>query len=527
LWPRGYESGVEKRFERHESSPEITTGAFMGISLVRRAALAAVFLMGPTALAAQDVVLSAKSGDLKVEGKLIEFDGEFFQVDTKFGPLMVDARTVSCAGDGCPTGEIGVARFAIASDGLLAVSLIEAFALYQGANVEQITGASGTNALTVRSESSGLLAEIAVLASDQVDPYAALSGGADAFVFAADPAPSGVRTQVIGLDAIIFATAVVNPVSTISVAQMRGVLSGEITNWKELGGGDTEINLHVADADLGFQAQIAALGFSPAENVKVQRHGRIKDLADIVAHDPFGLAIVPFSQLRTATAMGLRGTCGMHNRADEFTVQSGSYPMTYTISVAWAAKRLPLFAREFLEFLKTEQAQAVIADLGYVDLGISERGLDAQGQRLANSLLTIGKEVPLADLREMVGIISGADRLSATFRFLPGSTRLDAQSQENADALAAGLILGNYADKIVYLIGFSDGDGRARQNKTLSYQHADAVRAAVVKAAPEDSLNNVIFEVLGYGEASPLVCEDTPADQQINRRVEVWVKDRS
>jgi phosphate transport system substrate-binding protein len=200
--------------------------------------------------------------------------------------------------------------------------------------------------------------------------------------------------------------------------------------------------------------------------------------------------------------------------------------LTYALSVARPAQRLPVFAREFLEFLDGDQARAVLVDLGYGDMGIASRGLEAEGQRLANSMMIIGKEVPLADVREMTAIMSGAQRLSATFRFRVGSTRLDAQSEATARALASGLILGNYADKTIYLIGFSDGDGRARQNKALSKERAEAVRAALIKSAPDGSLDDVIFEVVGYGEASPLVCEDTPADQQINRRVEVWVKDR-
>ena len=78
--------------------------------------------------------------------------------------------------------------------------------------------------------------------------------------------------------------------------------------------------------------------------------------------------------------------------------------------------------------------------------------------------------------------------LSLTFRFEAGSTRLDGPSKENAEALVAGMILGNYADKVVYLMGFSDGDGRARQNKALPKDRAEAVRAELIKAVPEGVL---------------------------------------
>lgn len=478
-------------------------------------------------LAAQEIILSAKSGDLTVEGKLLDFDGEFYKVDTKFGPLTVDARTVTCIGESCPTARDTTAKFSVVSDGPAAQALIEAFALYQGGDVEIATGAQGAQTMIISSEAAGPLAEVQLITPPSNNPYAALKDGADTLVFSTLDAPDPSHTQVIGLDAVVIAASDVNPVDAITISQLRGILAGTITSWKELGAGDSAITLHVSTGDSGFQAHVAALGLAPAAGVVVQEHARMKDMADVVANDPFGIAVLPFSSLRTARAMGLRGSCGMHNTAQVFTLQSGSYPMTYALSVARPAKRLPLFAREFLEFLRSEQAQSVVADLGYADMGIATRGLDSQGQRLANSMMIIGKEVPLADVREMTTIMSGAKRLSATFRFQPGSTRLDVQSRENAESLAAGLILGNYADKIVYLMGFSDGDGRARQNKSLSEKRADAVKAAVIKAAPDGSLADVDFRILGYGEASPLVCEDTAADAQINRRVEVWVKDQA
>ncbi|GGA18564.1 phosphate ABC transporter substrate-binding/OmpA family protein [Neptunicoccus cionae] len=495
-------------------------------SLLCRTGLAALLLGAPAGLAAQELTLSAKSGDLKVEGTLLEYDGEFYRVETEFGPLTVDARTVDCAGDGCPTPQETSARFAIAGDSTVALPLIEAFAIYQGAEVEIITGAEGAQTVEIASEAAGPLATIELAPQDDGDPYSAMRDGSDTLVFSTLQSPDPARTQVIGLDAVVVAASDVNPVDGITMDQMRRVLAGEISNWKDLGGSDSALTLHVANGDGSFQDRLATLGLAPQKGVAVQEHARLKDMADVVANDPFGIAVLPFSQLRTARPMGLRGSCGMYNAAKAFTLQSGSYPMTYGLSVTRPAKRMPLFAREFLEFLRSPQAQAVMTDLGFADMGIATLGLDEQGQRLANSLMIIGKEVPLSDVREMTGIMSGAKRLSATFRFQPGSTRLDAQSRENAEHLAAGLILGNYADKIVYLMGFSDGDGRARQNKSLSKKRAEAVQAALIAAAPDGSLEDVDFRVHGYGEASPLVCEDTAADAEINRRVEVWVKDR-
>ena len=63
---------------------------------LRAAAIAAVCVFTPSIGLTQEIILSAKDDDQKVTGTLIEYDGEFFRVETEFGPVTVDARTVSC-----------------------------------------------------------------------------------------------------------------------------------------------------------------------------------------------------------------------------------------------------------------------------------------------------------------------------------------------------------------------------------------------------------------------------------------------
>ena len=51
---------------------------------------------------AQDVTLTARDGGLELAGTLMGFDGEFYRIDTVYGPLTVDAQGVICDGPGCP-----------------------------------------------------------------------------------------------------------------------------------------------------------------------------------------------------------------------------------------------------------------------------------------------------------------------------------------------------------------------------------------------------------------------------------------
>ena len=73
-------------------------------------------------------------------------------------------------------------------------------------------------------------------------------------------------------------------------------------------------------------------------------------------------------------------------------------------------------------------------------------------------------------------------------------------------------------------VGFSDGEGPAKGNKTISERRAKTVRDAVVNAAETANLDQVMIETTGFGEAMPMACDDSAWGRQVNRRVEVWVK---
>ena len=95
--------------------------------------LAILFAFSANYSIAQDVVLSAKTGDQKVNGTLIEYDGEFYRIETEFGPVTIDARTVTCEGAACPEIVETTERFNVMGDPSFTIPLIESFAFFQGA----------------------------------------------------------------------------------------------------------------------------------------------------------------------------------------------------------------------------------------------------------------------------------------------------------------------------------------------------------------------------------------------------------
>jgi phosphate transport system substrate-binding protein len=54
-------------------------------------------------------------------------------------------------------------------------------------------------------------------------------------------------------------------------------------------------------------------------------------------------------------------------------------------------------------------------------------------------------------------------------------------------------------------------------------QRAEIVRQALVSRYPELS-DRIKARSVGYGEISPLACNETRPGREVNRRVEVWVE---
>ncbi len=504
----------------------------------------------PFHLDAQGVVLKSKSGNVEIDGNLVEFDGEFYKIETDLGVLTVDGSSVICTGTGCPPIGEFVSRFSVVgSDALgriLLPALIEAFGVSVNGEVEVRQQSQSAQSLRVFDSAGVETAAIDVSIQSESLAFEQLSNR-EADIVAASRLPTAAEVrriksaglgnligsaqqQILAIDAIVVVVSRVNPIETISLDDLRKVLGGKIRNWKDLGGPDAEIVLYSTAGNEAYTTELSARGLNltvPEGTENASQRVHLSDVSDAVASDPFGIGLTSFSNLRNAKTLGLRGDCGVYSSPNNFSLKSGEYPLVYTHSLYQPKVRLPLFAREFLDFVTTQQARNIVSGLGFADAGISEMSIDQQGNRLAISFAQAGNNAPLNDVRNLMLLLNGAKRLSTTFRFEPGSKSLDARSQDNAEQLALGLILGNYSDKVVQLIGFSDSAGSSEQNNVLSKKRAETVRGAIVAASPDGSLDDVMFEVSGFGEASPLACEDSESGKQTNRRVEVWVKDRN
>ncbi|SLN30413.1 Phosphate-binding protein PstS precursor [Roseovarius albus] len=515
----------------------------------RAAKFAALFVFGGAIVAdAQDVSLTSQDGKIEITGDLLGFDGEFYRVDTIYGELTVDGSGVVCSGPGCPDLENYVARLSFSGapvvGRVLMPALLEAYASRNDLELmrDDLVGGQTLYGLSAK-EDNRLLAEFTFHLTNTDEGFAdLLANEADVVMAAREVRPQerdrarerGLgdlkgqgRSRVIALDALVPVVAPENPVQDLTPTQLSRVLAGEITNWQDLGGVDAPIDLHIRDSESGLgQATFDQLLVPVAQDLRAEiyRHANNQSLAEAVAAGSFALGITSRSELGDSQELGLSGECGFSMKASRTAMKTEDYPLTAPLFLYFPARRLPKVGREFVNFLSEPSAQLIIRRAGFVDQSPEEIAINAQGDRFANAIARAGSEVSLKELQRMVDVLTPLKRLSTTFRFEAGSSRLDAQSRSNVLQLAHAMEAGRYDARRLVFVGFSDGDGGAAANRSIAMRRATAVRQAVLSAAETADLKNIELETEAFGEALPMACDNSSWGRQINRRVEVWVR---
>lgn len=170
-------------------------------------------------------------------------------------------------------------------------------------------------------------------------------------------AQNGVELEMveIGKDAFVFIVNSDNPVSDISVEQIRGIYSGEITNWKELGGPNVPIAAMRRNEGSGSQSAL--------ENLM----GGTPIVADYTAL--FGSPI-GFSFRYYVTGMLAEGGVKMLSvngvEPNIENIASGAYPVTSSIYAVYRKGEANENVYKAVDFMLSKEGQEIVEKSGYV-----------------------------------------------------------------------------------------------------------------------------------------------------------------
>lgn len=514
---------------------------------VRAAYVAALSCMvWASSVSAQDVTLISRDKLVEISGTLHGFDGEYYRIETIYGELTVDGAGVSCEGPGCPSLSDFVAEVDISGTRsigqVLMPALLEVFAQNSGLNLVRFKPAPDEMEFVFSDPTSGKPVGrfflrltttdegFADLLADEADLVLARREIHEKEVELAAEIGLGDlrrRSRVLALDALVPIVAPGNPLSQIGTVELAQVLSGEISNWSQLGGPEAPITVHMREDASGLYQRVDQRLLMPVGQKLLP--GALRYLSDdalslAVSRDPFGLGVASATELGNAKPLALSGRCGFALSANRRTIKTEDYPLTAPLFLYSPVRRLPKLARDFLIFTHSPAAQVVVRRAGFTDQTAEEIPIEQQGTRFVNAISQAGPEIELSELRRMIDVMKDKARLSLSFRFETGSSQLDGQSRSNVAYLAQLLEAGAYDTRELIFVGFSDGEGSAEANRTISMRRSIAVLNAVRKAAETANFERLTLKVEAFGEAMPLACDDSSWGRQVNRRVEVWLR---
>ena len=504
---------------------------------------------GVAAFAQSGNIISVTSPDGKtaIKGELLEIEGTIYKIKTSLGVFEVDATTVDCTGEGCIELEAFGESLAIVGSNAIGAELMPALILgYADSLNAEISYEAGANenerALRLVHETGKEMVKIDLATHGSSASFTYLAGnlatiGMSSRKIAQDEAAmllqAGIpdpreteREHVLALDAVAIIVHPDNPLTSISMADLRAVFAGRITSWAALGGPDEPINLYAGDEDsrafdIFKQKVLNSVGQSLPGLTK--RFKSNSDLLDSVSVDRNAIGFTGLSYVRDAKVLSIRQECGIVSDASLFSVKAEEYPLAQRLYLYEHPGEIAEHARRLLDYASSESAQPVISAAHLVNRTPGYRPLTDMGAQLVQSL-TGEYEFSLGLFRELVAQLGEGRRLSTTFRFTPGSVRLDLLSDRSAAALARQLADGTFAGQEIVLVGFSDAIGEFAQNLALSKSRAQAVYETMINAVGAAALNDLTLLVQGYGELLPVACNTTSKGREINRRVEIWVR---
>ncbi len=162
--------------------------------------------------------------------------------------------------------------------------------------------------------------------------------------------------------------AVVNPANTVgalSKDQLKKIYSGEIANWKEVGGADAAISLYAREDGSGtretFEEQALDKGQASEKSNVVSSNGAMKTA---VAQDKNAIGYVGIGHLGDS----IKGLVLDGMTPSQENAKNGSYTITRLLYMNTKGQPEGL-AKAFIDYLYTAEGDAIIAKAGYIPTG--------------------------------------------------------------------------------------------------------------------------------------------------------------
>ena len=174
---------------------------------------------------------------------------------------------------------------------------------------------------------------------------------------------AGLKETVLAYDGIAIIVHPDNPVSDLTIEQIAQLYTGEITNWKDVGGNDAQVVLIGREAASGTRDGFESITGTKEKCQYRQELTSTGDVITAVSQNPDAIGYASLASIKDSVkALNVDGVT-----PSEDTVKDGSYKVQRPFVLVTAeGKALTPVAQAFFDYATSPDAAAIIAKAGAV-----------------------------------------------------------------------------------------------------------------------------------------------------------------
>ena len=174
---------------------------------------------------------------------------------------------------------------------------------------------------------------------------------------------AGLKETILAYDGIAIIVHPDNPVSDLTIEQIAQLYTGELTNWKDVGGNDAQVVLIGREAASGTRDGFESITGTKEKCQYRQELTSTGDVITAVSQNPDAIGYASLASIKDSVkALNVDGVT-----PGEDTVKDGSYKVQRPfVLVTVEGKALTPVAQAFFDYATSPDAAAIIAKAGAV-----------------------------------------------------------------------------------------------------------------------------------------------------------------
>lgn len=231
--------------------------------------------------------------------------------------------------------------------------------------------------------------------------------------------------HVLAIDGIAVIVNIKNPLKILDVGTIHKIFTGQISNWKELGGADMPIQIYSRDDNSGtydtFKSMV--LKKTPLAGTAKKYESNAMLSRDVTA-DPSGIGFVGMPYVLDSKALMIqKAKDSVGYLPTTFTAAYEEYPLSRRLYLYTAEKPSNPLAKEFANFALSYKGQKSVALLGFAKLSLDMEERTPNVDRFQNEIHN--KMYSTETL--------GGRRVNFNFRFQSGDNILENRSKKDLE----------------------------------------------------------------------------------------------